>query len=124
MNERTTFSDDQKQLLAAVLDQVIPPSADGKLPGAGQRGLAQYIDAAVQHPPPLREMIAEGLNALARDAQTKYGCAFEQLGNDQQIELLNQQGFLLPLIFHTYAGYYQDLRVVAALGREARPPHP
>ncbi len=117
-----SFSDDQKRLLAAVLDQVIPPSA--KLPGGGEVGLAEYVDAALQHTPPLRDMIAAGLESLAQDSLAKHGGRFEELSRDQKIDLLNQQGFLLPLIFHTYTGYYQNERVLSALGREPRPPHP
>ena len=33
-------------------------------------------------------------------------------------------GMLRGLIFHTYMGYYQDGRVMEALGLEARPPFP
>jgi hypothetical protein len=35
-----------------------------------------------------------------------------------------EPGFLPGLIFHTYAGYYQNGRVMEALGLEPRPPHP
>jgi hypothetical protein len=35
-----------------------------------------------------------------------------------------QPGFLPGLMFLTYAGYYQDPRVVEALGLEPRPPFP
>ena len=40
------------------------------------------------------------------------------------MELLNQQAFVLPLTLHAYTAYYQQRRVIEALGREARPPHP
>ena len=40
------------------------------------------------------------------------------------MQLLNEQGFVLPLTFHAFIGYYQHPRVVEALGLEARPPHP
>ena len=38
--------------------------------------------------------------------------------------LAAQPHFLGPLLFHTYVGYYQQPRALAALGLEPRPPHP
>jgi len=45
------------------------------------------------------------------------------------VEVMNElaateQAFLPGLIFHTYVGYYLNDRVIEALGREPRPPHP
>ena len=36
----------------------------------------------------------------------------------------NQPGFVGCLTFHAYSGYYQNLRVVAAIGLPPRPPYP
>ena len=40
------------QLLALVLDEVIPPTADGRLPGAGTLGagaIVQHAASSIQH---------------------------------------------------------------------------
>jgi Gluconate 2-dehydrogenase subunit 3 len=118
------FSEDERRVLASVLDEIIPPSADGKLPGAGQLGLVDYIDAALQKTPELRSMIAQGLLELDTLARNRKAPGFAALAREDKLQLLNEWGFVLPLTFHAYTGYYQQARVVEALGLEARPPHP
>ena len=48
------FSPDQQRGLAAVLDEIIPPSGDGTLPGAGALGLAAWVGEPRDPPPPRR----------------------------------------------------------------------
>lgn len=123
-DEMNGFSEDEKRVLISVLDEIIPPSTDGRLPGAGRLGLAGHIDDALQKTPALRSMIAEGLSDLDRVARSRNAPGFNSLSREDKLQLLNEQGFVLPLTFHTYTGYYQHPQVVEALGLEARPPHP
>jgi Gluconate 2-dehydrogenase subunit 3 len=118
------FSADEERALASVLDEIIPPSNDGQLPGAGELGLISYINAALQNTPELRSMIVQGLSDLDSLARSRNAPGFAALSREDKLQLLNEQAFVLPLTFHTYAGYYQQARVVEALGLEARPPHP
>ncbi len=118
------FSAAENRTLASVLDEIIPRSGDGTLPGAGELGVAAYIDQALQKAPELRPMITQGLAELEDLARQRYGEAFPELSQEQKVALLNEQTFMLPLTLHTYAGYYQNGRVVEALGLEARAPHP
>ena len=127
MNDETTncgFSEDEQRLLASVLDEVIPPSTDGRLPGAGQLGLARAIDEALRKAPDLRSMIAQGLADLDTAARGRHATGFAALSGEDKVPLLNEQGFVLPLAFQTYIAYYQHPRVVEALGLEAHAPHP
>lgn len=125
MSDTTTgFSDSDLHLLTSVLDEIIPPSADGRLPGAGQLGLARSIDASLQKTPELRAMIAQGLTELDTLARDRKGTPFTALAKDDKVQLLNEQGFVLPLAFQTYIAYYGHTRVADGLGLEARPPHP
>ena len=118
------LSDDQRRTLASVLDEVIPPRADGRLPGAGTLGLAATVEAVLQATPDLAGMIADGLTSLDETARARMGRAFVELGVADKVALLNEQPFMLPLTFHVYVAYYQDPRVVTVLGLEARAPHP
>lgn len=118
------FSADEASTLASVLDEIIPPSADGRLPGAGQLGLASYIEQALQKAPELRPMIVQGLAELDEAARRRHTQRFVTLSQPEKVALLNEQGFLFPLLFHIYVGYYQNAQVVTALGLDARPPHP
>lgn len=126
MSETTNprFSEDEKRVLTSVLDEIIPPSDDGRLPGAGQIGLAQYIDEVLQKTPELRSMIAQGLSDLDNQARSRNAPSFAALSKEGKLQLLNEWGFVLPLTLHTFTGYYQHARVVEALGLEARAPHP
>ena len=122
-NDRS-FSADEASTLASLLDEVIPPSGDGRLPGAGELGLVSYIEQALQKVPELRTMIVQGLAELDEAARRRHTQRFVGLATPQKVALLNEQGFLFPLLFHIYVGYYQNAHVVTALGLDARPPHP
>jgi hypothetical protein len=120
------FSPQEERALASVLDELIPPSGDGRLPGAGEVGLVRYID---QRAAELRPTIAQGLSALDELANARGARDFAALPRKGKLEALNevataQPGFLPGLILHTYAGYYQSDRVLEGLGLEARPPYP
>ena len=115
-----SFSKHERDTLTALLDQIIPPSAE--LPGAGELGLAEHIDAALEQTPDLRPLIAQGLASLSAQG-------FCEAEVDDRLEVLNrvapQEPALVPsLVFHTYMAYYSHGRVVEALGMEARAPFP
>ena len=125
----SVFSRDQETALSGVLDEIIPPSDDGSLPGAGELGLVRYIEQAVRRTPELEPVIARGLAALDVLASRRDSRDFAALSKPDKVEVMNElaateQAFLPGLIFHTYVGYYLNDRVIEALGREPRPPHP
>jgi hypothetical protein len=132
MSEETSdpgFSDQEERALTAALDEIIPPSDDGRLPGAGELGLARFVDEALQRTPALRPVISQGLAGLDDLARGRSAQGFAALPGPDRSQVLNelasaQPGFLPGLMFLTYAGYYQDPRVVEALGLEPRPPFP
>jgi len=120
---------DQLRVLDLVLDEIIPPSEDGRLPGAGALGLASHVEAALLDMPELRKMIADGLTALNNLARRYHGHGFAKVPRHHRLQLLSdhatsEHAFPPILVLHTYAAYYQDARVLAALGLPPRPPHP
>ncbi len=125
----SAFSPDEARVLSAVLDEIVPPRADGALPGAGALGLIARIETAVRESPDLRPAISQGLAALEERARCRGAASFPELARDARLEVLNElassaPAFLPALIFQTYVGYYEHPRVMEALGLEARPPHP
>lgn len=118
------FSAAERRTLTAVLDLIIPPNADRGLPGAGEVGVADYLDRALRSLGDLRAMVTDGLAELERVARERHGREFTTLASEERAALLNEQGFVFPLTLHTYTGYYQAPPIVEALGLEARPPHP
>ena len=132
MSEETSgpgFSRDAERLLASVLDEIIPPSDDGKFPGAGALGLAGFVERNLQGTPELRPVIEQGLSALEELAKSRGARGFAALPRRDKRDVLRelaatQPAFVPGLILHTYAGYYQNSRVIEALGLEPRPPYP
>ena len=123
------FSEDQQRALSCVLDQIIPPSAEANMPGAGEIGLVAYIERASHKTPDLVPTITDALAAADALAADRGARSFVTLPETQRSQLLEElstthPGFLPSLIFHTYVGYYQDPRIAAALGMEAHPPYP
>ena len=126
---REAFDAEQQATLAAVLDTIIPPSADGRLPGAGELGLATHVERGLAQVPALLPVIAQGLDSLDGLALQRDASSFVALLPGERSAVLAelaaaQPGFLGPIVFHTYVGYYQHPRALAAVGLEPRPPHP
>jgi hypothetical protein len=123
------FSAADGRTLTSLLDLIVPPSRDGRLPGAGELGISVYVLEALEAAPDQRSAIAQGLSGLHEAAQRRGEADFAALSEAHRLEVVQgvaqtQPGLLPLLIFHTYAGYYQNARVVETLGLEARPPHP
>jgi hypothetical protein len=123
------LSEDERRALDLVLDEILPASHDGRLPGAGQLGVARYVDAVLRPTPPLHRMIADGLAALDAIARRRGGQPFTALPHAARVAALDElaaseHAFPPLLILHAYAGYYQQPQVLEVLGLEARPPHP
>jgi len=122
----TQLRADQRISLAAVLDAIIPPSSDGRMPGAGEIGLAPAIEERLG---PMVAFTARGLDALDAIAREQGAVGFAALSDAKRAEVLTTHstadpGFLPGLIFSIYSAYYQHPRVLAGLGLEPRPPHP
>jgi len=123
------MTDAHARTLAGILDHVIPPSADGRLPGAGALGMAAQVVEAMRRAPEMELAVLPALDDAESQARQRHGCAFVELSPEQQGALVrgleNAHPALIPtLAFHVYVAYYQHPRVIAALGLEARPPHP
>jgi len=128
-DEAQGFTAEQEDILRALLDEVIPPSSDGRLPGAGGLDLAGHVARTVRQTPMLAPVVQYGLSAIAELAGTRSPDGWAGLARAERSALLAEfaagdQLFMPALLFLAYSGYYQHPRVVEALGLEARPPHP
>ena len=115
------FTADEERLLVRLLDVIVPPSGDGRLPGAGQLGLVEHIARTVRETPMLRPVVEYGMSALgelaAKRGDGDVRAVLEEFAAGDQF-------FMPAFLFLVYSTYYQNPRVLAALGLEARPPHP
>ena len=91
------------------------------MPGAGELGLARFVEDVVGSSAELAAVVSRGLeivSALPDDpAQTSGPALLEALAAEEP-------GMVPALIFHLYIGYYQSPGVIEALGIPPRPPHP
>ena len=129
MRDATAFTDAQQRVLVHVLDDLVPPSPDGRLPGAGAAGVGAYLDGSLGALPPLKAMIAAGLDALEALARARHPGGLDALCPAERAAVLaehaaSEHAFPPILVMHAYAGYYQLPQVMTALGLPARPPHP
>ncbi len=120
------FSAAQRARLDLVLDLIVPPSADGRMPGAAEVGVPAYLLAEAADALP--ELLQE-LEQLERRALERFARGFAQLGRGERQTLIAElraqaPSFMSRLAMETLACYYQHERVLAGLGREARPPYP
>ncbi len=128
-NATAALSEAELRTLAAVLDLIIPPSGDGRMPGAGEVGIGACIEAIARREAGLRAVVVAGVAALEALARSSGASAFAALGGEVRLAALQevavaQPGFVPNLIFHTYAHYYQQGRVLEGLGLDPRPPFP
>ena len=106
-------------LLPAVLDTLIPPSEDGRMPGAGAIGLADEVRAQTAES---SATLTEGLAALEAGG-------FGELDLDGRVaairELETTQPLFVPTVWMAVlTAYYRHPKVLVGLGLEGRPPHP
>jgi hypothetical protein len=123
----TVLSDEQRALLVAVLNVLIPPRDD--LPGAGDLGAGGFIERAMAAAPALCRLVLDALAAVEGATARRAGAAFAALDPDQQEAILRQVERSAPALFagllnQTYRGYYTDPRVQAAVGFASGPPQP
>lgn len=123
-----SWSDEQRRVLDAILDQLIPASADGNIPAAGALGVAEFLAAQVASSVATENLFKRGLASVGELAQAAGG-SISQLSDNQQrsvVEQLEQQQpeFFQTLLRHTYMGYYSDARIRPLFGLSADPPQP
>jgi len=118
------LSEEQKRTLMKILNMIIPPSEDGKMPGAADIGFLTYI-----HNENLLPWIHEGLISIAEESHKNYGQEFSALSGFEQAQLIEKLRrkflqFFNRLTTQVIQCYYQHDDVLVAIGFEARPPFP
>ncbi len=116
----------QRAILDLVLNMIVPPSADGRMPGAAEVGVPAYLVAEAADALPL---LRQELEQLERRSRERYARGYAELGEGERKDLIAEMraqasAFMQRLAMETLACYYQHARVLEGLGREARPPYP
>jgi hypothetical protein len=117
---------EQRGMLDLVLNMIVPPSADGRMPGAAEVGVPAYLFAEAPDALPALRLELEELELRTRDRFARGFAELEQAERQTMIDAMRAQApsFMSRLAMETLACYYQHDHVVEGLGREARPPYP
>ena len=118
------LDEEQEQTLIAILNLIIPPSEDGKIPGAADVGFSAYI-----HNENILPWIREGLKNIIEELHNKYEHEFSALSSSIQTQLIDDlkrkfRQFFNHLTILVMQCYYQHDDVLVAIGLEGRPPFP
>ena len=111
------WSPEEKDVLTAILDQLIPPNPDRGIPGAGALGVAKFLATTATRDHQFRTQVAALLRQVQIPAEDVTTERVRQLENDQPT------GFA-ALLTETYKGYYSRPDMRATLGVGAHPVHP
>lgn len=116
----------QRACLDIVLNMIVPPSADGRMPGAAEVDVPTYLYAEA---PDALPVLCRELEELERRSSERFARGFAELEQRERKSLIEEMrarepSFMSGLAMETLACYYQHDRVLEALGMEARPPYP
>ncbi len=108
----------QQQTLSALLDTILPASDSGNMPSAQELDLLGYLNATGEEFIPALVEIVGNFNDEFSGLPLSDRYAIVEAFSEAQAELFE------GLLFHTYACYYQDDRVLEGIGMAAGPPFP
>ncbi len=125
MSDEATRTPERLEALACVLDEIVPPSEDGRLPGAGELGIGGALAAR----PELWPLLEGGLAALDEIARARGAASFSAAPRADRRPMLEEVGGKAPAFFptllaQTFVAYYQDRRVLETLGLGVGAPYP
>jgi hypothetical protein len=116
----------RRTLLASILDELVPPSSDGRLPGAGALGVGDFIDRELEGRPEIAPFFEFALSSIEELAQRRDTGGFVASSRQDRVEVLrefeaSQPDLFGAIVMFTYAGYYSQRRISELLGLR---PHP
>ena len=95
------FSEEQRALLASVLNRIVP--AGGEMPGAGDLGIGQFVESVAAGSSATRRLFLDGLVRIELAAAGR-GASFESLPAETQTDALRAVETEAPEFFQ-YSGY-------------------
>lgn len=109
-NGNTILSDEQRGLLAAALNRIVP--ANGDMPAAGDLGIADFVESIAAASTGRRRILLDGLAQIEIAARERGG-AFAALQPAAQTATLQavadaRPAFFQELVTQTYRGYYTN----------------
>ena len=111
----------QRTLLDAILDELVPPSNDGKIPGACALGVADFL--------PIADAFAPNQVDTTQAVMMALGESFVELTRPEKVAALHlieaqKPDAFATLVRLTYMGYYSRPDTRPLFGVGAHPIHP
>lgn len=106
-----------RELLNAILDQLIPANPEKRIPAAGEFGVGKFIQAQAA----ADESVSTALNQLLENAAKLNGSVDAELVAKIESDDTANFNVLLSL---TYKGYYSQPEIRSLVGLESWPVHP
>ncbi len=113
------LDDTQQAVLSALLNTLIPPSDDGRMPGAGTLDLRDFMDNALD--PDFDRVVRETFEHLGETFATL--SAAEQEARVTALSSSDPEAFS-ALYFQALAVYYREDAVLRGIGSGEGPPFP
>ncbi|HAX96047.1 MAG TPA: hypothetical protein DCY35_05935 [Prolixibacteraceae bacterium] len=115
---------ENRRTLFALVNMIIPPSKDRKMPGAADIGFVDYV-----YSEKALLWIQEGLSEITELSHIQYEREFSILSGPEQMRIIDglrrrKFRFFSNLLAQVVSFYYQNDRVLALIGLESRPPFP
>ena len=122
---RQLFTPDQRDLLTAILDCIIP--AEGDHPGAGDLQIADFVERAISPNAGLRSIFIAGLAQTEIASAKQANAKFSQINYAKQETVLKEiqaknPAFFDLLLRQCYNGYYTDPEIQDLVGHEKTTP--
>ena len=113
------FTQGQVKTLTAALNRIIP--AEGDMLGAGELGVAQFIEGVAAGTPAKTRLFTQGLATIEVTSTRLTGKAFAAATGQEQDQTLqsmesSEPAFFDELVRQAYNGYYTDPSVFEAIG--------
>ena len=128
MSGQAPWTGAEGRLLTGLLDEIVPASADGRIPAAGALGIADFLARRAADDPALAVLLRQALSRTAALAEA-LGGPFDGLdaaGRGAVVEALEREApdAFVALLWHTYMGYYSRADVRPHFGLSDRPTQP
>ncbi len=126
--DQAPWNEAERRLLNGLLDEIVPASADGRVPAAGTLGVVDFLASKAADDPALAALLRTVLKRAAALAESR-GASFEALdaaGRIAVVEALEraEPDAFTALLQSAYMGYYSRPDVRPHFGLSDRPTQP
>ena len=128
MTDQAPWNEAEGHLLKGLLDEIVPASADERIPAAGRLGVVEFLARKASDDPALAALIRTVLTRAANLVERRGGSfdALDAAGRIAIVEALEgaEPDAFTALLRHTYMGYYSRPDVRPHFGLSDRPTQP